>query len=74
MRPKIGGHCFCNLVAFKIRNYAQQILRSLNPFFEIVVAADMQPSWLKKIVSHLEDLLNWPLKNKNKQTIKSFRS
>ena len=54
--------CICDLLVFQVRPYTYEILRAIQPFFEIVVFSKMHHKVLEFIIDHIESILNKPIK------------
>jgi hypothetical protein len=53
--------CVCNLIVYKIRPYTFELLRALQPFFEIIVFSQMYHKIVEYIIDHIEGILNKPV-------------
>ena len=54
--------CVCEIMVYQVRPYAYDILRAIQPFFEIVVFSRMHHKVLEQIIDHIESILNKPIK------------
>ena len=53
--------CLCGFTLYKVRPYVYEILRALQPFFEIIALSNMPHYELEQIVDHIESVLNKPI-------------
>lgn len=53
--------CTCEYAIYKIRPYAFDILRAIQPFFELVGISNIPHYELEQIVDHIESVLNKPI-------------
>ena len=58
---KHKGKCMCGYTLYKVRPYVYEILRALQPFFEIIALSNMPHYELEQIVEHIESVLNKPI-------------
>ena len=56
-----GRLCICTKEIYQIRPYTFEILRSLQPFFEIVATSSMPYSYMEQIIDYIEIMLNRPI-------------
>jgi hypothetical protein len=54
--------CICDLYVFRIRPYTYEMLRAIQPFFEIVVFSKFHHKIIEHITDYLESILNTPIK------------
>ena len=54
--------CICDLMVYLVRPYTYEILRAIQPFFEIVVFSKLHHKILEHIIDHIESILNKPIK------------
>ena len=54
--------CICDFIVFQVRPYTYEILRAIQPFFEILVFTKMHHKILENIIDHIEAVLNKPIK------------
>ena len=59
--------CVCKVMVFKVRPYAYQWLRALQPFFEIIVFSEMYYKILEYIIDYIEGVLNKPIQERIQQ-------
>ena len=57
----VGLRCICGQTLYKVRPYAFEILRALQPFFEIVAISNISQKELEQIIDHFESVLNKPI-------------
>ena len=55
------SECVCHILAYKIRPYAFELLRALQPFFEIIVFSQMYHKIVEYVIDHIEGVLNRPI-------------
>ena len=55
--------CICDLLVYLVRPYTYEILRAIQPFFEIVVFSKLHHKVLEHIIDHIESVLNKPIKD-----------
>jgi hypothetical protein len=55
------SECVCHILAYKIRPYAFELLRALQPFFEIIVFSQMYHKIVEYVIDHIEGVLNRPV-------------
>ena len=55
-------NCICDYIVFQVRPYTYEILRAIQPFFEILVFTKMHHKILENIIDHIEAVLNKPIK------------
>lgn len=53
--------CVCEQLVFQVRPYCYDIIRALQPFFEVVVFTNMKWIVLEQIINHIETVLNKPI-------------
>ena len=53
--------CICGYTLYKVRPYVYELLRALQPFFEIIALSNMPQYELEQIVDHIESVLNKPI-------------
>ena len=53
--------CMCSKTIYQIRPYVFEILRALQPFFEIIALSNMPNYELEQIIDHIEVVLNKPI-------------
>lgn len=46
---------------YKIRPYTFEIIRAIQPFFEIIAISDLAYNELEQIIDHIEIVLNKPI-------------
>ena len=63
----MDDYCACQLVVYQIRQYAYDILLSLNKLYELVVIADIPTGSMGYIINHMVDAINEPNNKKNRQ-------
>ena len=51
----------CDKTVYQIRPYTFEILRAIQPFFEIVATSNLHYDELDQIIEHIECVLNKPL-------------
>lgn len=56
-----GKLCLCNYSLYQVRPYTYEILRAIQPFFEIVAVSNMYNYELEQIIDHIESVLNKPI-------------
>lgn len=49
-------------MVYLVRPYTYEILRAIQPFFEIVVFSKLHHKILEHIIDHIESILNKPIK------------
>lgn len=54
--------CICDLMVYLVRPYTYEILRAIQPFFEIVVFSKLHHKILEHIIDHIESILNKPIR------------
>lgn len=54
--------CICDFLVYQVRPYTYEILRAIQPFFEIVVFSKMHHQVLENIIDHIEAVLNRPIR------------
>jgi len=54
--------CICDYLVYQVRPYTYEILRAIQPFFEIVVFTKIHHKILETIIDHIESVLNKPIK------------
>jgi uncharacterized protein YutD len=59
---KGSDRCICDLLVYLVRPYTYEILRAIQPFFEIVVFSKLHHKILEHIIDHIESILNKPIK------------
>ena len=55
--------CLCDLLVYQVRPYTYEILRAIQPFFEIVVFSKIHHKILEYIIDHIESVLNKPIRD-----------
>jgi hypothetical protein len=53
--------CLCHIFVYLIRPYTFEILRALQPFFELIAYSKMPLFVLEAIINHIEKVLNKPI-------------
>jgi len=61
--------CSCQFNFYKIRPYTFELLNAIHPFFEVIAISKMPFPELVSIIDQIEDVLNLPVVEKNRQTI-----
>lgn len=56
-----GKLCICDFQIFRVRPYTFEILRAIQPFFEVVTFTNMPHFDLEQIIDHIESVLNQPI-------------
>ena len=56
-----GKLCLCERTIYLVRPYVYELLRGLQPFFEIIGYSSMKDFILKQIIDHIENVLNKPV-------------
>ena len=59
---KGSEQCICHTHVYKIRPYTYDLLRAVQPFYEIICCSKNQGHLLEKIIDHIEEVINRPVK------------
>jgi hypothetical protein len=58
---KGSEQCICHINVYKIRPYTYDLLRAVQPFYEIICCSKNHGIVLEKIIDHIEEVINRPV-------------
>jgi hypothetical protein len=64
---QMGLVCVCDLTIYQVRPYTYEMLRAIQPFFEIVVTSFLPYSHIDFIIEFIETVLNKPIFDMNEK-------
>ena len=64
---KFDRNCACDRIIYQVRPYTYEILRAIQPFFEMVATSNLPHYLLENIIEHMEHVLNKPITDMQKQ-------